>query len=57
MWAVLGSGGFKKLRGTITKTDYGQKVICTYHPAYITRAYENRLTMLVDLKKASREAA
>ncbi len=57
MWAVLGHGGIKKLRGTVTETDYGQKVLSTYHPAYIMRAYENRLTMLVDLKKAVREAA
>ncbi len=57
-WALLGTAGITKLRGVVTTSSLvlGQKVLPTWHPAYIQRVWESRLTLIVDLVKAKREA-
>ena len=54
LWALLGTGGITKLRGAVAKSTLvpGQKVLPTWHPAYIMRAWEERLTLVADLLKA-----
>ncbi len=56
-WALLGASGITKLRGVVAESSLvlGQKVLPTWHPAYVQRAWENRLTLVVDLIKAKRE--
>jgi len=56
-WALLGTSGITKLRGVVAESSLvpGQKTLMTWHPAYIQRAWENRLTLVVDLIKAKRE--
>lgn len=56
-WALLGASGITKLRGVVAESSLvlGQKVLPTWHPAYVQRAWENRLTLIVDLIKARRE--
>ncbi len=56
-WALLGTSGITKLRGVVTESSLvlGQKVLPTWHPAYIQRVWESRLTLIVDLIKAKRE--
>lgn len=60
LWALAGRTGITKLRGTTllsTHTVSGFKLLPTFHPAAILRAYENRPTVVADLMKASREAS
>lgn len=54
-WALLGTYGISKLRGTITESRFG-KVLPTYHPAAILRDWSLRPIMLADLLKARRES-
>ncbi len=56
-WALLGTSGITKLRGVVSQSSLvlGQKVLPTWHPAYIQRVWESRLTLVVDLIKAKRE--
>lgn len=56
-WALLGTSGITKLRGVVVKSSLvlGQKVLPTWHPAYVQRVWESRLTLIVDLIKAKRE--
>lgn len=58
-WALLGTSGIKKIRGTISPSSLipGLKVLPTYHPAYILRAWPERVVALADLMKAKREMA
>ncbi len=54
LWALLGVGGISKLRGAVADSSLvpGQKVLPTWHPAYIQRAWEERSTLVADLMKA-----
>ena len=53
-WALLGSVGITKLRGTICASQWG-KVLPTFHPAAVLRQWEYRPIVLFDLLKAKRE--
>ncbi len=56
MWALLGTSGIAKLRGTLARSDrLGVKVLPTYHPAFILRQWNLRPIVLSDLEKAQRE--
>lgn len=60
LWALAGTSGISKLRGTTrlsTHTVADYKLLPTYHPAAILRQWENRPVTVMDLMKASREAA
>ena len=60
LWALTGNVGVGKLRGTTllsTHTVAGFKLIPTYHPAAILRAWDNRPIAVADLIKAKRESA
>ena len=56
-WALIGTAGITKLRGVVAESSLvpGLKVLPTWHPAYIQRVWESRLTLIVDLVKAKRE--
>lgn len=55
-WAILGTGGISKLRGSITWSEKFQcKVLPTYHPAFVLRSWESRPIVSIDFKKAARE--
>jgi len=53
--AVTNKHGIKQWRGTRIEA-YGTKVIATYHPANVLRAYTHRVIVEMDLRKAKREA-
>lgn len=57
-WAMLGSRGISKIRGTATESSLvrGLKVLPTYHPAAILRTWDLRPIAVADLMKAGREA-
>jgi len=58
LWALYGRTGITKLRGTTcvsTHTVSGYKLLCTYHPAAVTRQWELRPTTIADLTKINRE--
>ena len=58
LWALGGRTGITKLRGTTcisTHTVAGYKLLCTYHPAAVTRQWELRPTTIADLTKINRE--
>lgn len=58
LWALGGRTGIAKLRGTTsvsTHTISGYKLLCTYHPAAITRQWELRPTAVIDLAKINQE--
>lgn len=58
LWALAGRTGVSKLRGTTclsTHTVSGYKVLCTYHPAAVTRQWELRPTTIIDLAKIALE--
>ncbi len=60
MWALLGRTAISKYRGTTglsSHTATGFKVLCTYHPAAVTRQWELRPIVVLDLLKAARESA
>lgn len=56
-WALLNSTGISKIRGYITESFLipGQKVLATWHPAYIQRNWTERTTLVADLMKAKSE--
>lgn len=59
LWALCGRTGVGKLRGTTHLTTHcvsGYKFLPTYHPASLLRQWDNRPTVIVDLRKAKREA-
>lgn len=60
-WAVLGSTGISRIRGTVTsggRTPYKDlKVLPTFHPAAILRDWSLRHVTILDLAKAGRESA
>lgn len=58
LWVLGGRTGITKLRGTTlvsTHTVSGYKLLCTYHPAAVTRQWELRPTTVADLTKINRE--
>lgn len=55
-WAVLKNSGVSKLRGTISASHLGPKVLPTFHPAAILREWSNRAVTILDLMKAERES-
>jgi len=58
-WAILGTSGVTKIRGSITistLTHPGIKCLPTFHPAAILREWSNRAVTVLDLKKAGRES-
>ena len=56
-WALTGSTGISKIRGTILKSESGRKVLPVFHPAAILREWNLRHVTILDLKKGAREAA
>lgn len=60
LWALTGKTGVMKLRGTTRYSTHcidGFKLIPTYHPAAVSRQWENRPIAVIDLIKAKRESA
>ena len=58
LWALYGRTGITKLRGTTCVSTHivsGYKLLCTYHPAAVTRQWELRPTTIADLSKINRE--
>lgn len=55
-WALLGQTKITKIRGTVTESLLGLKVLPTYHPAGVLRQYKNRPVLIADLMKAERQA-
>lgn len=60
-WAILGSSGISRIRGTVTsggRIGYeGNKVLPTFHPAAVLRDWSLRPVTVLDLAKAKRESA
>lgn len=58
LWACTGSGGITKNRGTIMAASLqgNLKMLATYHPAAVLRAWDLRPIVLADLAKAARES-
>jgi hypothetical protein len=58
-WALLGKSSIEALRGACAESTLvpGLKVLPTYHPAYILRAWGDRPIALADFEKALRESA
>lgn len=57
LWALCGVTGISKIRGTIMPSRLvpGQKVLPTFHPAYIMRVWKDRVIMVTDLIRAQQE--
>ena len=59
LWALLGRTKITKYRGTTelaVLTAPGRKVLPTYNPAAVTRNWDLRPTMVMDLQKAERQS-
>lgn len=54
-WAILNSSGIRKMRGTVTPSQYG-KVVPVFHPAAIMRDWSLRHVTVLDFMKIKREA-
>lgn len=56
-WALCDTSGITKARGTVRFSTLipGLKVLPAYHPAYVTRMWDARLTLVADLAKAKLE--
>lgn len=57
-WALLGIGGISKLRGAVAASSLvpEQKVLPTWHPAYVQRVWTSRSVLITDLMKAKSES-
>lgn len=57
-WALLGSSGISKIRGTVAQSTVinGLKCLPTYHPAAVLRDWSLRHVTVLDLIKAHRES-
>lgn len=58
-WAILGSTGISRIRGTVTvgQSEFAsQKTLPTFHPAAILRDWSLRPVTVLDLAKAKRES-
>lgn len=56
LWALAGTSAIGTYRGTIVPTPYG-KLLPTFHPASVLRAWNNRVVSIVDLAKAKRHSS
>lgn len=58
LWALTGQSGIGKYRGTVMESTLvpGLKVLPTWHPASVFRAYEHKLDLILDLIKAQAES-
>lgn len=54
LWAIIGSGGISKVRGTVLQSRFG-KVLPTFHPATVLYDLSNRPLIISDLRKAAFE--
>lgn len=54
-WAVLGDGRVSRVRGALAASPYG-KSLATYHPRGVLQDWSLRPIVVIDLKKAKREA-
>jgi uracil-DNA glycosylase len=58
IWALLGTTGINKWRGAISPGHLTKhKVLPTFHPAMIFRAWHQRVVVLMDLIKAKHESS
>lgn len=58
LWALTKQTKITKLRGTIScMADRPYKVLPTYHPSAVLRAWDLRVTCVADFEKAARESA
>ncbi len=59
-WAIIGTTGISKIRGTVTTGSgrgfVGYKVLPTFHPAAVLRDWSLRPVTVLDLAKARRES-
>lgn len=55
-WALLHNTGISKIRGTVTASITGAKILPTYHPAAVLRDWSLRPVTVIDLAKARRES-
>jgi len=55
-WALLGATNIGSIRGAITRSATGHKLLPTYHPAGVMRQWSWRPIVVADLMKAFREA-
>lgn len=55
-WALLGTNGISKIRGTVAAGHGAQKCLPTFHPAAILRDWSLRAVTVLDLAKAERES-
>lgn len=56
-WALLGTSGISKIRGTVSTDLFGRKCLPTFHPAAVLRDWSLRHVTVLDLAKAGRESA
>lgn len=58
LWALCRTAAIGSLRGTVMQSTLvpGLKVLPTYHPSYLFKAWQHRPIVLADLLKARREA-
>ena len=56
LFALTGKSSIEAWRGSILKGTSGLKVVPTYHPAYVLRAYNARAVVDFDLKRARKES-
>ena len=54
-WALLGTSGIAKIRGTVAPSPWG-KVLAAYHPQAVGYDWSLRPVLFADLTKAKREA-
>lgn len=55
-WALLHDSRISKIRGTVSRSLTGHKVLPTYHPNAVLRQWELRHVTVLDLMKARRES-
>lgn len=56
LWALTGEMGITKWRGSVLTTEEGVKLIPTFHPADVLRAWTHRPIVVQDLRRAARES-
>ncbi len=54
-WFLLQDGRISKIRGSLSMSRFGIKVLPTYHPAAVLREWSLRPILIADLAKAARE--
>lgn len=55
-WALLKVNTISRIRGTVMWSDWGFKVLPTYHPAAVLRQYNLHPIVIKDFEKAARES-